>query len=211
MTNKYSLLVFDIDGTVIDSDLALTKIGLEIAKTYKVDSRVTIDEYLALNGPSLDESLPALFPGYDINELKQAYYNLAHDSIDDMTLFKGVKQLLTELSETYKLAIFTSRGRSSVREILNKFDLTNLFSFIVCGDDGFAKKPSAEGMNVIIKEIGVIPTQTLFIGDNWRDVEAGKNAGVDVAFVKSHRRVTRLISEPKYILEDITELKKVLI
>lgn len=71
--SKYQLVVFDFDGTLIDSDLALVKIGLKLSETFLPKKDVSIDDYLYLNGPSLSESFPLLFPGVPYETLLAKY------------------------------------------------------------------------------------------------------------------------------------------
>ncbi|MDY0214502.1 MAG: HAD family hydrolase [Bacilli bacterium] len=209
--NKINLVVFDFDGTIADSDLALIKIGLKMSERFLIKKDVSIDDFLFLNGPSLDESLPVLFPGYDIKELKDAYYALAPDSAKDITLFPGVKGLLKELkNKKIEVAIFTSRSRFSTELILKRLGLLTKFKMIVCGDDGFPKKPSGEGLKHIIKTLGTKPEKTLFVGDNWRDILAGKDVGAPVAFIRPYRRIHKLDLKAPFVINDIMEILEVI-
>ena len=97
--SKYQLVVFDFDGTLVDSDLALIKIGLKMSETFLPKKDITIDDYLYLNGPSLSESMPLIFPGVPFEELRLKYNELAIDSARDMTLFKHAKEILEYLKE----------------------------------------------------------------------------------------------------------------
>lgn len=209
--SKYDLVVFDFDGTIADSDLALVKIGLKMSKKFLIKKDVSIDDLLFLNGPSLDESLPLLFPGYDIKELRNAYYELAPDSAKDITLFPPVKDVLKVLKgKKVNVAIFTSRSRFTTELILKRHGLYSKFKMIVCGDDGYARKPSGEGLNAIIKKLGAKPQKTLLVGDNWRDILAAKDAGVDVAFIAPYRRVHKLELKATYVLNDLSELMEII-
>ena len=209
--NKVNLVVFDFDGTLVDSDLALVKVGLKMSEHFLIKKDVSIDDFLFLNGPSLDESLPLLFPGYDLKELRDAYYKLAPDSAKDVTLFPRVRELLRKLKEKkIDIAIFTSRSRFSTELILKRHGLLSKFKVIVCGDDGFARKPSGEGLTHLIKKAGTKPEKTLFVGDNWRDILAGKDAKVAVAFLKPYRRIHKLDLKADYAINELIEVLEVL-
>lgn len=208
--SKFDLVVFDFDGTLVDSDLALIKVGLKMGESFLLKKDVSIDDFLFLNGPSLDESLPLLFPDVPLESLKAKYYELALDSAKDMTLFKHSVETLDALSALkIDLAIFTSRSRNSVELILKQHRLFNKFKMIVCGDDGFSKKPSGEGLAHIIKELDVKASRTLFVGDNWRDILAGSDVSVPVAFIKPYRRPHKLDVKAQYVINDLSEIVEV--
>lgn len=210
--SKYDLVVFDLDGTLVDSDLALVKVALKMAEKFMIKKHVNIDDLLALNGPSLDESLPVLFPHDELEELRNEYYRLAPDSAKDITIFPDVIRMLDDLDKlNIKVALFTSRARASAEQILAKEGILDRFMMSVCGNDGFPKKPSGVGLRHIISEMGVDPNRTLFVGDNWRDILAGADAKVDVAFLRPYRRLHQEDLHAAYTINDLSELIEVVL
>lgn len=208
--SNYELVVFDFDGTLFDSDLALLKVALKMSETFLIKKDVNVDDFLYLNGPSLDESLPLLFPGVDISLLRQKYYDLAPESAKDITLYPGVIKLLNELKKAkVEVAIFTSRSRMSTELILKQNGLFSKFKMIVCGDDGFTKKPSGEGLKHIIDTLKIDKGKTLYVGDNWRDVLAGKDVNVPVAYIKSWRRAPKVDVSARFELNNISEVREI--
>ena len=209
--SKFDLVVFDFDGTLFDSDLALVKIALKMSETFLVKKDLSIDDLLFINGPSLDESLPLIFPGVELEELRAKYYEIALDSARDITLFKQAKPLLAELKKRkIDVAIFTSRARTSTELILKQHGMQNDFKMVVCGSDGFTKKPSGEGLTHLLDTLGVKPNRALYVGDNWRDILAGNDAGVPVAFIKPHRRIQKVDIKAQYTINDLNEVLEVI-
>ncbi len=212
MRNKYDLVIFDLDGTLVDSDLGLVKIGLELSKYFLPKKDVTVDDYLYLNGPPLSESLAVLFPEADVSEVIAKYYELAADSIKDITLFKKTITALQTLKKNdVRLAIFTSRHRKSTDLIVKKFALAQYFELIVAGNDGFKGKPSGEAIRHIYEKLGEKPARTLYVGDNWRDVLAAKDANVEIAFILPYRRRFALDLTVDYELNDINDVVEVVV
>lgn len=210
--SKYDLVVFDLDGTLVDSDLALVKVALKMAEKFIIKKHVNIDDLLALNGPSLDESLPVLFPHDDLEELRNEYYRLAPGSANDITLFPDVVRMLDDLAKLQiKVALFTSRARASAVQILTKEGIFERFMMTVCGNDGFLKKPSGDGLKHIMREMEVSRERTIFVGDNWRDILAGADAGVDVAFLRPYRRLHQEDLHAAYTINDLSELIEVIL
>jgi len=211
MKSKYDLVVFDLDGTIADSDLGLVKVGIKMSETFLPRKDINMDDYLFLNGPTLDETMPYLFPGYDLDELIKKYYEYLPDSIKDITMFKGARELIKLLKKhDVDMALLTNRARASTEQILKRHGVFKCFKTLVCVDDGFKKKPSGEGLRHICQTLGHSPERTIFVGDNWRDILAGQDAGVDVAFIHQHRRPHRLDVSAKYVLDDISEVVEVL-
>lgn len=210
--NKFKLVVFDLDGTLADSDLALIKVGIEIARHYRQRNGANIDDYLYLNGPPLDESLAFLFPHDDIALTKQKYYDLAGTTIDDVSVFDGTKLVLeTLLAAGVKLALFTSRHRRAMELILEKHDLNKYFDEIIAGNDGFAPKPSGEALTHIMQKLQFKKEETLYVGDNWRDVGVARDAGAMIAYIKSHRRKHDTTLVIDYELQDIKDVLEVVL
>ena len=206
MKSKYDLVVFDLDGTIADSDLGLVKVGIKMSETFLPRKDINMDDYLFLNGPTLDETMPYLFPGYDLDELIKKYYEYLPDSIKDITMFKGAKELIVVKKHDVDMALLTN-DKSSTEQILKRHGV--LCFELWCVDDGFKKKPS-ERLTSYCQTLGHSPERTIFVGDNWRDILAGQDAGVDVAFIHQHRRPHRLDVSAKYVLDDISEVVEVL-
>lgn len=208
--NKYNLVVFDLDGTLFDSDLALVKIAFKMSEKFLFRKNVNIDDLLYINGPSLDESLPFLFPDYPIEDLRKEYYKHAMTTSLDITMFPQVTKMLKDLEAlNIKMAVFTSRARISAVHLLKQHGIHDRFVKIVCGDDGFTKKPSGEGLDHIIKELKFSKEDTLFVGDNWRDILAGADVGVDVAILKPYRRIHKVDAKAKIVINDLSEIVEV--
>lgn len=212
MRNKYDLVIFDLDGTLVDSDLGLVKVGLELSKYFLPKKGVTVDDYLYLNGPPLSESLALLFPDADVNEVIAKYYELAVDSVKDVTIFpKTLETLKTLKQNKVRLAIFTSRHRRATDLIVKKFGLAPYFELIIAGNDGFKSKPSGEAIKHIYEELDEKRARTLYVGDNWRDVLAAKDANVEIAFVLPYRRRFALDLTVDYELNDINDVVEVVV
>ncbi|HZJ89138.1 MAG TPA: HAD family hydrolase [Bacilli bacterium] len=212
MLNKFKLVVFDLDGTLVDSDLALVKVGIEIARHYRQREGANIDDYLYLNGPPLNESLAILFPHDDIELTRQKYYDLAGTTIDDVSIFKSTLLVLESLlAAGVTLALFTSRHRRAMELILDKYDLNKYFSEIIAGNDGFAPKPSGEALTHIMERLNFSGKETLYVGDNWRDVGVARDAGTRIAFIKSHRRKPDETLVVDYELKDIKDVLEVVL
>lgn len=181
-----SLIIFDLDGTLIDSvpDLAsatngmLMALGASGAEVEQVrtwvgnGSKVLVERALAwANLPKSDEFL------YQAHELFLDSY--AQHADDKTTQYQGVTQGLTRLEEAgLTLALATNKPLRFVPAILQKFGWTDKFSMVLGGDSLPVKKPDPLPLLHICECCGVLPSQAIMVGDSKNDVQAGKNANI---------------------------------
>lgn len=211
MNSKYELFVFDLDGTLLDTDLAITKTIIELTSIYPSIPNLTIDDILNISGANLKDSLKYLFPNSSLEVVASSYLQISKKYLQDVTLYKGVKELLTSLkARGFKIGIFTNKIGVATNKILINYDLLTLIDGIVAGDDGYPSKPSGEGLVALLEKLNIDPEKTLYVGDNWRDVVAADQSGVDVVFIRSNRRVFDLPLTPTYIIDKIEQLEEVI-
>lgn len=177
-------ILFDLDGTVLNTDLLIKKSFIHVFEKYKPGYQLSEEELLAFLGPSLHESFARYFDQSLIEELIDYYREFNHAKHKDyVTLYPGVKETLETLKQQgYPLAIVTTKFSGAALIGLDLFDLTKYFDTIVALDDVVNTKPDPEGIYVAMKKLHV--KKAIIIGDNVTDILAGKNAGVDTIAVK---------------------------
>ncbi len=101
--------------------------------------------------------------------------------------FDGVEVMLQTIKKsTLSLGIFTGRERYSAQKIIRLHGWWGSYfneENILCGDDGFASKPSGEGIVELLRRFSWVAKETLMVGDNSYDILAGNEAGVRTAAV----------------------------
>ncbi|MCA3599412.1 MAG: HAD-IA family hydrolase [Methylobacterium sp.] len=181
MANR-TLLLFDLDGTLLDSAamilesqrLAFTAIGLP------VPSR---ERGLSIVGLSLREAFVDLVGEHGpVEELAEAYrqsfHGLRTQGAELEKLFPGVKPLLAELaaSEPHCLGIATGKSQRGVRAILDSYGWEGMFRVIQTADDA-PSKPHPGMIENACRETGIAPARTVMIGDSSFDMKMAKAAG----------------------------------
>lgn len=187
---KYKLIIFDLDGTLLDSlegigaamNAVLEKHGFPIH---------TKEEYRYFVGNGLkkltERALPAevfakdgLQPYY--GELVQAYETYYQQGLG---LYEGMDKLLDRLTEAgYLLAVNSNKIDYMVKKIAADY-LARWSLVKACGaTEGIPIKPSPAGAESIMAQAGVTPAETLYVGDSEVDMATAKNAGVDSVFVR---------------------------
>lgn len=192
--HRIRLLVFDLDGTLIDSRLDLIH---SVNATLHHLGRPALDgdviaSYVGDGAPALIRR--ALGDADNINEalLPRAleyflgYYRV--HKLDHTTLYDGVPETLAQLANPPKgsgpkgalrqMAVLTNKPVRASRDILTALGLAEFFVSVYGGNSFPTKKPDPLGVQTILKETGVQPNESLMIGDSSVDVMTGRNAGL---------------------------------
>jgi len=179
-------LIFDLDGTLIDSKLDLIHSVNAMMSEMKRPrlSEETISGYIGHGAPQLVTR--ALGGAATEEELKHAlqfflgYYE--EHKMDNTCAYPGVAETLVQLGHV-PMAVLTNKPvRISVR-ILNSLRLGKYFQAIYGGNSFESKKPDPFGANKILQEFGIAAREALLVGDSEVDVQTARNAGMQAAAV----------------------------
>ncbi|MDH3355529.1 MAG: HAD-IA family hydrolase [Chromatiales bacterium] len=175
----FNLLVFDWDGTVMDSEAQIVTSLQAAIRDLELPER-SDDEAKNIIGLGLREAFETLYPGSReqiFSDLVERYRHhwLAEDAIPS-SLFPGAAELLESLNdEGYLLAVATGKGRRGLDKVLDETGLRELFITTRCADEAFSK-PHPQMLEYIIDFTGSDPSETLMIGDTVYDMEMANNA-----------------------------------
>lgn len=207
---RYDLLVFDWDGTLIDSARTIVAciqgacrdLGLPVPD----DARASHVIGLGLQD-ALAYAIPGLAPA-EYGRVVESYrrHFLARDS--DMPLFPGTREMLIELKRRgHLLAIATGKSRAGLGRALDKTGLRFLFAATRCADQ-CAPKPAPDMLDDLMGELGVERGRTLMIGDTVHDLRMAKDAGVDAVGVAhgAHPKRELVALAPRACVNDTSEL-----
>jgi phosphoglycolate phosphatase len=183
-TNEIKLIIFDLDGTLIDAYPAITKsFNYTMRKMgYPLQSRVVIRRAVGWG----DENLLRLFVRpEDLKKALLIYRNHHRRSlIQASRLMAGVKILLARLkNKGYKLAVASNRPTKFSLILLSHLNLKKYFSYVLCADRLKHGKPHPEILNRIMERFSLKPKQTLYVGDMVIDAQAGRRAKVKTIIV----------------------------
>jgi len=198
-------LVFDLDGTLIDSklDLALS-VNAALAELHRAPlPHEQIYSYVGRGALRLVEQ--ALGDGADPKEVERGHsfflrYYRAH-MLDHTIAYPGVREGLEAL-ESSPLAVLTNKPTRFSREILAGLDLAKYFRVIHGGNSFDKKKPDPVGLLAIVKGFGLKPDQAMLVGDSDIDVQTARNAGSWVCGVTYGFGSAGLVKFPPDLLVD---------
>jgi phosphoglycolate phosphatase len=183
-----ALIVFDLDGTLIDSrrdlaDAANELIGRHGGRTLPVadvtgmvgeGARMLIARAFGAAGleASPDEALPAFLETY------------GRRLFDHTRPYEGVEEMLRDAAACAPVAILTNKPQDPADRLVAHFGFDRFVLRVVGGDAGFPRKPSPEALLALASEAGVAPARTLLVGDSWIDHETATRAGTRVCLVR---------------------------
>lgn len=172
-------IVFDIDGTLIDTEKAYMNALLKVLnEQYHLD--YTYEQVVTIFGIPAKEGLESLgIADEDIPDIMKAWY-VAFDEFADLAgIFDGVTNTLKTL-QTFdvKLGIVTSKTLAEFKAVFDPLGLTSTFQNVVTADDTDKHKPDPEPLLKIIEISGIPADQTLYIGDTKYDLDCAHGAGV---------------------------------
>lgn len=206
----YSHIIFDIDGTLLDTIqtglLSLQKTILEL-----LGKKREIEELYRYFGiPSYQAVLEIGFedPDYAATIWEEYFQSLTYL----ITPFKGVEEMLLELhSKGKNLGIVTSRNRAELYSDPHMERLLPFFDCAICAEDSTKHKPNPEPVLAYLNKTGASPKESIYIGDTIYDCQCGKSAGVDFALI-NHRGIdeSNLKMNADYFVSSIKELLPIL-
>ena len=175
------LLVFDLDGTLVDSrrDLATavnaTRTDLRLAE-------LSLEEVVAKVGEGarnlVRRALPPEIQGPRFEEAFDTF--VAHYSrvcLDTTLPYPGLEELLPRLARRLPLAVLTNKPEATSRRVLEGLDLASHFSSIVGGDTLPLRKPDPAGLHHLAAPLGVGPQALVLVGDSAIDQATARAAG----------------------------------
>jgi phosphoglycolate phosphatase len=207
---NFDLIVFDWDGTLMDSTVHITRsiqaacrdLGLpvpdDISASYVIG--LGLRDALEIAAPTLKpEDYPKLSERY-------RFHYLAGDP--NIELFAGVREMLADLrSQGYFLAVATGKSRVGLNRALNAVGLTQMFDATRCADETFSK-PNPAMLHELSRELGQDLARTVMIGDTTHDLQMAVNAGAaPVAVTYGAHPVDALLAlEPRFCAGNVGEL-----
>ncbi|MGR9114437.1 MAG: HAD-IA family hydrolase [Gammaproteobacteria bacterium] len=181
MKNRYDLIIFDWDGTLINTiDWIVTCLqnAAVMCQCPVPDEQAAKD----IIGLSIDKAVSALFPETDTLTRKQLVQHYSQRffskrlSRDD--LFEGVYDMLIALNKNgFKLAVATGKGRVGLQQALDETDTEDLFCITRCADET-ESKPNPVMLQEILAYTGVPAERALMVGDSIHDLQMAANARI---------------------------------
>lgn len=211
MSRKYEVIVFDWDGTLMNSEAKIVNCIAAAARDCGIpDPGPAASRHII--GLGLQEALNTLFPDVrpsDRFRIAERYRDhfLLHDRTET-ALFPGVASGLAQLADHgYILAVATGKSRRGLDKVLDETGTRELFTVTRCADET-ASKPHPQMLCEILDVAGVEATRAVMVGDTTYDMQMARNAGMDGLAVSygSHARELLLDHAPRACLDSFPEV-----
>jgi phosphoglycolate phosphatase len=210
MPEKIRLIIFDWDGTLMDSETQIVHAMSAAIDELGLQKR-SIDQCRNIIGLGLKEAIDALYPGRDEafrQQFVECYRHHWFSNTQTSELFPGARETLHLLKESgFVLAVATGKGRAGLDKVLLATELGAVFSATRCSDEA-RSKPHPQMLLEILQELDIEPCQALMVGDTEYDLSMAMGAGVAPIAVSYgvHERERLLEYQPLACLDNISEL-----
>ncbi len=210
------LLIFDLDGTLVDSRLDLThSVNAMLRKFGRVELPMeVVESYVGDGAPMLVRRAMGDPDSGDLMREALEYFILYYreHKLDNTTLYGGVQQALEALrnGSDRKMAVLSNKPVNPSRDICKALGLSPYFLQVYGGNSFPTKKPDPQGALALCSEMGVRPQQAVIIGDSDIDVLTGRNAGMWTVGVSYGFMPERLkLTPPDVLVDSPSELPEI--
>src|SRR5262245_13374276 len=208
---RFRTLLFDVDGTLIDSNGAHAEAWTTALREYGVD--VNVDQIRRMIGMGGDKILPAIAhvseasdQGWSITRRKKQIFNSLLPSLQST---RGARSLLEHLrDQDIGLVIATSADDREMAALLRRAGVADLIPERTSKDDAQASKPDPDIVHAALVRSNARPKYTALIGDTPYDIEAADRAGIDAIALRcggywpddSLRGAVKVFDDPQALL-----------
>lgn len=205
---RYDCILFDFDGTLADSGEISMKAINSMAEKYGFRN-IGWDDVNKMRTMSVNERCVYMgVPMIKIPFFATDFYSYYKTHMDDLRLYPGVRELILKLHEEgYCLAVLSSNSENNIRHFFEQNDITH-FRHIICSNHIFSKDTM---INRFVRRNSIDKSRILYIGDELRDIEACKRAGVDVVWVDWGLDIKSTIipAKPDFMVSKPDEIYKI--
>jgi phosphoglycolate phosphatase len=183
-----SLIVFDLDGTLVDSQRDLADSANDMLAAYGAEP-LDVGRVAAMVGDGARQlvvrALDAAGVAADVPEALDRFLSIYSERLFIHTRpYPSIPDVVEALSARSALAVLTNKPEAFSCRLLDGFGLSRHFQTVVGGDSGFPRKPDPAGLRHLIGLAAAGPPATLMVGDSMVDVETARQAGTRVCVAR---------------------------
>jgi phosphoglycolate phosphatase len=209
MSPLFRAVLFDFDGTLVDSFAAITA-SVNYVRSHNGLPPMSEAAVKKLVGLGLPQLIADVVPDGDLQANVALYYS-HHPTVmyDQTRLLPGATAALTALHGAgIKLAVCSNKSVTITRKLLEALQIAHFFDAALGPEDSGIPKPDPAMVHLALKIMGIKPSDALYVGDMSIDVETARNAGLVVWVLPtgSGDRESLVRAKPDRILESLTEL-----
>ncbi|MBD3209416.1 HAD family phosphatase [Candidatus Woesearchaeota archaeon] len=205
-------IIFDLDGTLIDSVPAHKNVIRGIAAKHGI--KITEDDFARFNGMSAYQGFKQVLHKHHLQfglcRILWERTRARKDIMDNITLYPATTNRLQTLQKHYAMAVATSSSRHYLKKIMKRYSLQDYFSACMAKDDVNRSKPAPDIFLKAAKRMSKSPEQCVVIEDSLNGIIAAKRAGMAAIALLTTTKKALFKSEaaPDLFLKDLSELDK---
>ena len=208
---KQKHILFDLDGTIVRSDLGITKGVQKSLEHFGIYEE--LDDLKKFVGPPMVESYTNFY-GFSLEQYKEAL-DVFHDyyrtvGIFECELYEGIEEMLDSLSKEYKLYVATSKPEREARRVIEHFGLDKYFTFVGGSDGDFnTKRATKTAVIEYVLETNKIMDRcfAIMVGDKSHDIVGAGNAGLKSIGVLYGYGELEEFEGANYIVKNVEDLR----
>jgi pyrophosphatase PpaX len=208
----FRILLFDLDGTLLDTNELIIQSFKYTSKKY-LNQEMPREHIIKTFGEILQETMEREFGEYAEEALKTYRSFQGQNFYDYIMTYTGVKETIQKLyKKGYKMGVVTSRLRESTVRGLKHFDLYRYFECIISANDTDKHKPDPTPALMALDKMKGKPEEAVLIGDSPFDILCAKNAGILSVAVgwSALPRELYMQHNPDYVIESMEEFVDIL-
>lgn len=214
MKKQKPVLLFDLDGTLLDTQPAIFYGFTKLFEHYAPDTQVTAEILNSILGPPIEDSVKKYFPKENTEALVKEYrrHNIAaHETL--VHPMEGCAELLQSCKEAgYRMAVISAKRKDIVELGCRQCGILDYFEVILGGDEVKKHKPDPEGLFKACQKMKVSKDNAVYVGDSPTDIQAAKNAGMySIGYIFNQERKQALLdSKPNACVDDLLRIREIL-
>lgn len=205
---KYEMLIFDLDGTLWETEWISYKTANAVLKKYEADKEITMDVIKSTMGCTYAETAEMYMPYYDTEKREKILGQMLDLNAQILSefggnVYKNLKETLEKLSENYKIAIVSNCADGYIESFLNSSKLEKYFVDYMAAAK--YKVTKAEAIRRVIERNNI--NSAIYIGDTINDYKA--TLGADIDFIQAKYGFGEDLGT-EHSIDDISELPELL-
>lgn len=211
--DKIKLLIFDLDGTIVNSIFDIADGVNHVLATMNRDP-LTVENVQTLVGSGvkklIDLALHDVSDEATLNKALMKFQKYYANNLTNKTRpYEGVIETLQDLSK-FKKVIYSNKPQELTQKVIANLNMDPYFDLVRGADDTkYTRKPSPEGILYILQKLHIYPENTMMVGDSTHDIQAGKGAGVMTCAVTYGYRDEKVLAKesPDLLIHHLSELR----
>lgn len=203
-----SLVIFDLDGTLVNSIVDITNSLNYAIEPYNLE-KMTVEKTVGLVGEGLTALVEKMLGSENeplIDEVMERFIRHYTEHLTDFTVpYPGVPETLEKLAD-YRKAVVSNKREELSKRVLDTLKLSHYFDVIFGSDSVGEKKPSPKPILEILRIVKVKPDEAVIVGDSNYDIEAGRAAGIRTIAVTYGYRGLEFLGDAEILIEHFTDL-----